>query len=138
MAEEIKTTVIFVCGLNPHPVTKLDDVHSVRIGKMFVPAIHGKARLPDNVREYEVDFPITIADADTTEKFESLRKAFHERLDQSFDGYTKKWQEAASLIEQREKKAPRTITEALKEVKEKQDAEQGEKVGDTDSVDIGS
>jgi len=127
MAEGLKATVVFVCGLNPHPVTKLVDVNSVRVGNVFAPAVHGKARLPDNVREYEVDFPIAVADADSAERLEELRKAFHERIDHTFDAYLKKWEEASKMIEKREAKSPVVLKEVPKE---------GEEVGDV-SVDSG-
>lgn len=117
MAEEFKVTAAFVCGLNPHPVTKLEGVRSSRIGRVFAPCIYGKARLPDNVREYDLDFPITIADATSKEKLEELRKNFHTRIDQAFDAFLARWEEAAKMIAQRENKEPRTLKDALKEMK---------------------
>jgi hypothetical protein len=132
MAEGLKATVVFVCGLNPHPVTKLEDVYSVRVGNVFAPALHGKARLPDNVREYEVDFPIAVADADSEERLEALRKAFHERIDQTFDAYLKKWEEASKMIEKREGKTV-SLAEALQK---KKDEKEGDGVGDV-GVDSG-
>ena len=131
MTEGLKATVVFVCGLNPHPVTKLEDVYSVRVGNVFAPALHGKARLPDNVREYEVDFPIAVADADSVERLEALRKAFHERIDQTFDAYLKKWEEASKMIEKREGKA-----ESLVDILKKKKKKEGDEVGDV-SVDSG-
>jgi hypothetical protein len=132
MAEEFKATAVFVCGINPHPVTKLDGVHSARVGKMFAPCVYGKARLPDNVREYEVDFPISVADADSLEKLEELRKALHDRLDITFQAYIKKWEAASKILSARAEKA------VIKEVTEENADEQGEKGGETDSVDPGS
>jgi len=129
MTEGLKATVVFVCGLNPHPVTKLVDVNSVRVGNVFAPAVHGKARLPDNVREYEVDFPIAVADADSAERLEELRRAFHERIDHTFDAYLKKWEEASKMIEKREGKTV-SLADALRKKKE------GDEGGDV-SVDSG-
>lgn len=131
MTEGLKATVVFVCGLNPHPVTKLVDVNSVRVGNVFAPAVHGKARLPDNVREYEVDFPIAVADADSAERLEELRKAFHERIDHTFDAYLKKWQEASKMVEKREGKTV-SLADALKKKKKEEDE------GGDVSVDSGS
>jgi len=94
MSEELKATAVFVCGLNPHPVTRLDDITSIRAGGMFVPAVHSRARLPDGVREYEVDFPIFVGDSDTLERFEKMRGDLHARIDRAFDAYIEKWREA--------------------------------------------
>lgn len=120
MTEDLKATVVFVCGLNPHPVTKIEGVHSTRVGRTFAPAVFGKARLPDNIREYEVDFPVSVADADSKERLEDLRKAFHERVDATFDAFLKRWEEASKLIEKREDKKPRSVVEALKEMKQEE------------------
>lgn len=135
MSNDIKATVVFVCGLNPHPVTKLESVRSTRAGTAFVPSVCGKARLPDNVREYEVDFPIAVADVDSLEKFESLRQAFHARVDASFEAYLKRWEEVSKAVESREKKPMRTVVEALKEVKNKE-PEEGSESG-ASGVDVG-
>lgn len=125
MSNEIKATVIFACGLNPHPVTRIEGVRSARVGKMFAPSVHGKARLPDNFREYEVDFPISIADADSMTKLEEVRKAFHARLDSNFDAFIKRWEEASKMIEEKEASKLKALKEAanneekkLKSVKE--------------------
>lgn len=104
MTEELKATAVFVCGLNPHMITRLDDITSIRAGGMFVPALHSRARLPDGIREYEVDFPIFVADTDTTERFEKIRADFHMRVDRSFDAYIEKWKEAKAAAEAKDAK----------------------------------
>lgn len=135
MANDIKATAVFVCGLNPHPVTKLESVRSTRAGTSFVPSVCGKARLPDNVREYEVDFPISVADIDSEEKLESLRQAFHARIDATFEAYLKRWEEVSKAVESREKKSLRPVVEALREVKNKEPKEEGD--GGASGVDVG-
>jgi hypothetical protein len=97
-------------------ITRLDDITSIRAGGMFVPALHSRARLPDGIREYEVDFPIFVADTDSTERFEKLRAEIHMRVDRSFDAYIEKWKEAKKAAEDRD--AKKVVKQGRKESEE--------------------
>jgi hypothetical protein len=119
---EVKATIVFMCNLNPHPVTKFDCVHSVRAGKMYLPAVHGKARLPDDLREYEVDFPLSILDTDKEEGFNNARKFLHERVDEAFDRYLEKWKKVQQTLKDKKAVNLKEYLDKKKEEKEQQTA----------------
>jgi hypothetical protein len=110
----LKGTVVFACGLNPHPVSKIEGIRSIRAGRVFMPAIFGKARYPNELREYDIDFPISVSDMDSQEKLEAVRAMYHKQLDNVFDAFIQKWEEVAKTIEEQGK--PKTVREALKKV----------------------
>lgn len=93
MSEDIKASIVFMCALSAQPVTKFEDVITVKTNSgLFLPAVAAKANYDQN-REVSVYFPIFSVDAVNSEKLEEVRAAFHKKIDDAFDAHKAAWEE---------------------------------------------
>lgn len=139
MSDELRSSVTFVCFINPHVVTKFCGVQSVRTRNAFAPAIHARAALADGVREYEVFMPVSVADANNFERLDAIRKQLHEQLDKSFEEFKARWEKAQQLAKAKDEQ----VVKKLEVVKEEPQVEnvgaeaEGGENGDGTSVATG-
>lgn len=93
---EIKASISFSLSVNPHPITKIESILSVRskTQMIFMPAVGAKAALPGTNQEYQLSIPIVIVDAISDTGFEEMRTLLHRRIDESFDNFKTKWEKS--------------------------------------------
>jgi len=95
MYEEVKASVVFMCALSAQPVTKFEDIITVKTNSgLFLPAVAAKAFYDQN-RESNIYFPIFCVDALNGDKLEEVREAFHKKIDDAFDAHKAMWEESA-------------------------------------------
>lgn len=99
--ENIQAAIIFMCSFHPNPIVEINDVVSVKVKGLFMPALECRAALEQG-GTYPVKFPVAALEALNETQLEDLREKLIERINRSFDEYKKSW---PAMTEKKDKAA---------------------------------